>query len=160
LVVAGARRTAAAFIRLSRNTGRLAGVLPGSHVRTPLPTLVTLVRPLLDAYLRSREAEALALLDRRIGEGRAVTGMPAVWLAARRERPEMLVVDPRFFYPARVSADGDLLTPASDVEHPDVLDDAVDEVIETVLQRGGWVALADAQTLNEHGHVALTLARR
>lgn len=159
LVVVGATRTVSAFTRISRNTGRLAGVLTGSHARTPLPTLVTLVRPVLDAYLRSREAEALALLDRRTGQGRAVTGMAAVWLAARTERPEMLLVDPEFFYPARLSADGDLLTPATDVHHPDVVDDAVDEVIEIVLQRGGWVALGGAEALADRGRIALTLAR-
>lgn len=159
LVVAGTRRTVASFTRVSRNAGRLAGTLVGSHARTPLPTLVTLVRPVLDAYLRSREAEALALLDRRTGEGRVVQGMAAVWLAARAERPEMLVVDPEFFYPARLSADGDLLAPAADVEHPDVLDDAVDEVIELVLQRGGWIALASPGALADRGDIALTLAR-
>ena len=156
LVVVGARRTAARFTALSRNTGRLAGVVPGSHTRTPLPTLAGLVRPVLEDYLRSRQTEALALLERRAGAGRSVAGMPAVWLAARAERPEMLAVEEGLFYPARLSADGDLLTPASDVDHPEVLDDAVDEVIETVLHRGGWIALVEDGTLADWDRIVLT----
>ncbi len=157
LVVIGTQRTASRFVHLSRNTGRLAGVVHGSHARTPLPVLAGMARPVLDRYLRSRQDEALALLDRQTGRGRAFTGMPSVWLAARTQRPEMLVVDQEFFYPARLSPDGDLLTPATDVEHPDVLDDAVDEVIETVLVRGGWIALVEAGALDHCDRIALTV---
>jgi hypothetical protein len=83
--------------------------------------------------------------------------MQAVWLAARTERPEMLVVDQSFFYPARLSDDGDLVIPATDVDHPEVVDDIVDEVIELVLQRGGWVALVDPGRLDAHDRIAVTL---
>jgi len=158
-VVAGTGRTVAAFGRLTRCSRLLAGVLRGGHARTPLPTLAAGVRPVLEAYLRARQDDALALLDRRSDQGRVVTGMAAVWLATRAERPEMLVVDQDYFYPSRLSADGDLISPADDVDHPDVVDDAVDEVIEAVLQRGGWVALLEPGTLADRGHVALTLGR-
>lgn len=107
--------------------------------------------------LTSREARLLELLDRRTSARRVASGMPAVWLAARRERPEMLAVEEGLFYPARDSPDGDVLTPAGDVEHPDVVDDAVDELIELVLVRGGWVALVADRALAAHERVALTL---
>lgn len=160
LVLVGAGRTLAAFTRISVNLGRLAGTVPGSHARTPLPTLARLIRPVLEQYLRSREREALALLDKRTKVGAVATGMPAVWLAARAERPEMLAVEEGLFYPARVSRDGDLIRPAEDLEHPDVIDDAVDEVIETVLRRGGWVALVEDGALSSAQGIALTLRPR
>lgn len=159
LVVIGTARLLSRFTGLSRNTARLAGTVPGSHGRTPLAALTTLVRPVLDRYLRSRQDEALRLLDKRHGAGRVVAGMQAVWLAARAERPEMLAVEQGLFYPARLSSDGDLLLPADDVEHPDVIDDVVDEVIETVLQRGGWVALVEDGSLHADERIALTLRR-
>ncbi len=69
----------------------------------------------------------------------------------------MLAVEEGFTYPARLSPDGDFLTPADDVSHPDVVDDVVDELIETVLLRGGWVAFVPDGALAEHGRVALAL---
>ena len=60
-------------------------------------------------------------------------------------------------HPARLSDDGDLVLPAPDVDHPDVVDDAVDEVIELVLGRGGWVALVAQGRLDHAGGIALTL---
>ena len=160
LVLVGAGRTLTRFTRISRNLGRLAGTVQGSHARTPLPTLARLIRPVIEDYLHSREREALELLAKRTRSGTVAAGMPAVWLAARAERPEMLAVEEGLFYPARVSHDGDLIHPADDLEHPDVIDDAVDEVIETVLRRGGWVALVQDGALADTQRIALTLRPR
>jgi hypothetical protein len=157
LVLVGTRTMVARFSHLSRNLGRLAGTVHGSHARTPLPKLAALIRPVLEAYLRSRQDEALALLEERSGAARVVSGMSAVWLAARVERPEMLAVEQGLFFPARISSDGDFLTPATDVDHPDVIDDAVDEVIETVLRRGGWIALVEDGALADHDRIALSV---
>lgn len=160
LVVAGDTRATAGFMAVSTNLGRLAGTLEANLVREPLPRLAERVRPVLEDYLRSREEEAVALLDRRTGSGRAVSGLAAAWFAVRHERPEMLVVDESLSVAARLSSDGDLLVPAEDPEAPDVLDDVVDELIEAVLRRGGWVALARPGSLDSHGGVALTLRSR
>ena len=160
LVLVGPERLLATFRATSRNLDRLAGTVTGSHVRAPLHELARVVRPVLDTYLHSRQAEALHLLDRRIGARRAVTGMADAWFAANRERPEMLVVEDTLLYPARLAGGGHLLTPAEDVDAPDVIDDAVDELIEIVLQRGGWVALAEDGALAQHDRVALTLRNK
>ena len=160
LVLAGPSRVLATFTGLSRNLGRLAGQIPANVVQQPLRELAARTRPVLEHYLHSRQAEALDLLDRRTGAHRAVSGMAGAWLAARTERPEMLAVEQGLFFPARLSGDGDLLVPATDVEHPDVLDDAVDELIELVLDRGGWVALVDDGALAAHDGVALTVRSR
>ncbi len=157
LVLVGAERVLASFRAESKNLGRLAGTITGSHASAPLPELQARIRPVIDDYLHSRQREAIELLERRAGAGRVVTGVPSAWLAARHERPEMLAVEDSLFYPARLDPDGDLLTPATDVEHPDVIDDAVDELIELVLARGGWVALTDDGALAAHDRVALTL---
>jgi Bacterial archaeo-eukaryotic release factor family 3 len=160
LVIAAAEPTLGAFRQLSRNTTRLAGTLPGNHLATPPEELHTRIRPVIEAYLLSRQAEALTLLTERVGQGRAVHGIERAWLASRWERPEMLAVEQGYFQPARLSPDGDTLTLAVkpvEAEAPDVLDDAVDELIEAVLARGGWVALLADHTLPADARVALTL---
>ena len=159
LVLVGTERVLAEFRRVSTNLGRLAGCVRGSLVTAPTSELAPRIRTVLHEYLRSREREAIELLERRAGAGRVVDGIHACWLAARAERPEMLAVEEGYVFPARLDAEGDLLTEATDVEHPDVVDDVVDELIEAVLRRGGWVALLTDGALAEHGRVALTLCR-
>jgi hypothetical protein len=47
------------------------------------------------------------------------------------------------------------LTPADDREGADVIDDAVDELVELVLLRGGWIAFAAEGSLDDREGVAL-----
>ncbi len=157
VVVAGAEPTASAFTRASRHLSRLAGTVTGNHLRRAPQEIAQLTRPLLEDYLAGREAEALSLLEQRIGQDRAVMGVQGVWRAAHWERVEMLAVDPTYFVPARICEDPERLELAEDVEAPDVIDDVVDEVIELVLDRGGWVALVEPGRLPEGARIALTL---
>jgi hypothetical protein len=160
LVLAAAEPTASSFRRGSRNTARLAGTVKGNHLNTPTGELVELIGPVLQDYLRARGQEALDLLEQRASEGRVLRDIHTAWLAARWERPELLVVEEDYFFPARLDPDGDRLTPAPDVDHPDVVDDIVDELIEIVIARGGWIALLPPGHLPADTHLALTLRHR
>jgi hypothetical protein len=40
--------------------------------------------------------------------------------------------------------------PATDIENPDVIDDAVGELIELVPTRGGWIAFTGPGALDQH----------
>lgn len=160
LVLVAAEPTGSKFRRLSRNMSRLAGLITGNHLKTPAEALSELVRPVLDDYLRSRASEALELIERRAGEDRVLRDIDSAWMAARWERPEMLAVEEDFVYPARLGPEGDSLIPADDIDHPDVIDDVVDELIEIVLSRGGWIALLPPGRLPDGTHLALTLRRR
>lgn len=155
LVLLGDERATAAFRRLSANCQRLAGTVTGNLATTLPAELTARIRAVLDAYLHRRQDDALALLQQRTTAGRVASGMPAAWRAARTRRPEMLAVDDSFYYPARLSDDGDILTPAADIAHPDV----IDELIELVLARGGWIAFTTPGALAGHQGVALVTCR-
>lgn len=117
-----------------------------------------LVRPVAYEHLHSRRREALEIIDARAGTDLVATGITAAWKAAHQGHPEVLVVEDTLIYPARTSGrGGETITPAADVEHLDVIDDAVDELIDKVMGRGGWVALVEQGTLAAHGGIALAL---
>ena len=145
---------------MSRNVGRLAGTIPGNHLFTPAAELQARLRPVLERYLLSRQVEALELLGERSQRGRPRPLDAVHRAAARWERPEMLAVEQGYFYPARLEEDGDTLVPADDPHAPDVCDDVVDELIEAVISRGGWIALLADGTLPRVDRVALTLRTR
>ncbi len=160
IVLIAAEPTLSRFTQSSTNLARLAGKVVGNHITTPLAEVADLVAPHIENYLASRQDEALALLEQRRGQDKAVLGLESVWLASRWERPEMLAVEFDFFFPARISPDGDSLQAADDVEHPDVTDDVVDELVEQVLARGAWVALVEPGRIPDDQRVALTTRQR
>lgn len=159
VVVTGSEELAQQFVVTSRATTRFAGVVAHDPAVQDLDSLVERARPALERYLRSREREAVLKLQ-RTPRRRVASGLADVWLATRRERPEMLVVEEDYLQPARVSEDGDQLLPVEDATAPDVVDDVVDDVIEAVLRRGGWVATATPGALAAHGRIALTVRGR
>ena len=157
LVLAGPPAVVGAFAAGAKNAGRLAGTVSGNYLDAPLTELAALTRPIIQRYLASREQEALELVSVRDAQRRVAAGMQAAWLSSRAEQPEMLAVEQDLFYPARLSPDGHTISLDPDVDDPDVIDDAVDELIEHVLIRGGWVAFVGDGALARYGGVALTL---
>ena len=71
-------------------------------------------------------------------------------------RGKVLLVEKNYHVPAVVTENGGLEV----VKEPggtDVMDDAVDEIIETVLLKGGEVELMDDDELSNHRKIALIL---
>ena len=157
VVVAGRPSLLTPFVGQSTHLQRLAGVLPLDPAITSTVELVQAVAPRLEAYLLSRQREAFDLVARSRLRGVLASGMREAWRAAWVGRPEMLAVEQGLFYPARVVGNGHRLEPTTDIEDPEVIDDAVDELIELVLLRGGWVAFVDDGQLAEHDGAALVL---
>ena len=159
LVVAGAATSVAALLRRGRNLGRLAGVLTGPEVRSPAE-LYAAAHASIAEYLLSREEEALLTLDEviRRSPGRVRSGLEECWTGAELGSPLFLVVEEGFQCPAVVAPTGlrriDFqrvrVAEAGDVRH-----DLVDDLIEVVIQRGGWVAFASNGTLTQHHRICL-----
>jgi hypothetical protein len=53
---------------------------------------------------------------------------------------------------------GRYVEPVDDSEHPEVVDDAVDDLIDKVLVCGGYVSVVPDGALRAHGRVAMTRA--
>lgn len=157
LVVMGHPRVVADYLRLARHADRLAGVLRSTDVPTSVRGLQSRIKPVIVAYLASRQREALHLLESRAASAQVVSGIHAAWAEARRGQPEMLAVEPGLMLPARLDTDGETLTLTEQLGDPEVVDDIVDELIELVLARGGWVAFIEDGLLAHHDGIALTL---
>lgn len=115
------------------------------------------VWPLVQASLTNQKMETLNELETAIGAQRYASGLGQVWRMAQEGRGATLLIEEDFCYPARLDPNGLDLIPADDPTAPDVIDDAVDELIETVLAKGGRVIFVDNGALAIHQRVALIL---
>lgn len=122
--------------------------------RVPVSELVDRAGPELRRLDEQRCAEALELLGRHLAAGRCATGIDAAWVQAERSGGATLLVETGVEYPARLTAEGRLM-PVDDRDAPGVIDDAVDELIEAVLARGGTAQLFPDGALDGVGRVAL-----
>jgi len=157
LVVVGVERYLAFFREVTEHQDAILTTLTGSHDKTSAYELAKLVWPLVEAALAQQRESVLADVDQARGERKLASTIGEVWRLAHEGRGRLLVVEDDFLYPARVDATGMILTPAEDATAPGVIDDAVDEVIETVLAKGGQVVFVDPGHLAEHQRIALIL---
>jgi hypothetical protein len=156
VVVAGVAREVEAWRGVATVADACIGSIPGHHHATSAARLDELCRPLVDEHLRAERQEALGRLSREHPD-RCASGIDAVWVAAGAGRVGLLCVEDGFTYRARPARDGDGLEVADDRDHPAVLDDAVDEIIEMVHRSGGRVVIVPDAALADHGSVAALL---
>lgn len=157
LVVAGVDRYLAFFREVSRHTTDSAGTLQGNYDTSSEHELARLVWPVMEEYLARRRTEALERLDTAVGAQRSSSTIGEVWRMAKEGRGDTLLVEQDYHYPATVDETGMLLSPAKDATAPGVIDDAVDEVIEGVMAKGGSVVFVDDGALAQHQRIALVL---
>ena len=157
LAVIGVDRYLAFFNEVTAHKGAILTTLTGSHARTSPHTLAKLIWPLVEANLSARRQQVLAELEQATGERKVASTIGEVWRFAHTGRGALLLVEEGFHFPAVVDASGTRLTRADDPTTAGVLEDAVDEIIETVLSMQGRVVfLADGQ-LAEHQRITLIL---
>ncbi len=162
IIVAGEPDLVQRLLRRGRHLQRLAGVLTGPEVNRP-DELYLAAKASLEEYLRTRQEEALLLLEdaQRRRPGTIRSGVEQAWRAAAAPgRPLVLLVEEQCSFPAVVDERGVrrldwMRSPESVLTglHTDLVDD----LIEVVIDKGGWVAFTDDGALGAHHGVALVM---
>jgi hypothetical protein len=157
LIVVGVDRYLAFFDELSANKSHLAGTLKGSHDSTTAPELAKLVWPLVEEHYSRERDSILEQLGDSIGQNKYAVGFDEVWKVAKEGRIARLLVEEDFYVAAKPDALGINPKPVEDPTLPGVHDDAIDQIIEQVLQTGGRVTFFEAGKLKDHSRLAAIL---
>ncbi|HSQ28120.1 MAG TPA: hypothetical protein VLM80_13440 [Anaerolineales bacterium] len=157
LMVVGVDRYLAFFREVSDHSDAISATLRGSHDSTPAHELGDLVWPVVKQALAEERQKYLEDLDQAVGERKFASTIGEVWRMAQGGRGRLLLVEEDFHYPARVDGSGLHISPADELEDPGVLDDAVDEVVNIVLDKGGKVVFVENGQLEAHSRIALIL---
>lgn len=157
LALVGVDRAQSFFREVTRHGDYIRGTLNGNHERTPAHELGRLLWPLVQAGLANRNAAILSELNTAVGGQRTASTLGEVWRKAQLGRGATLIVEKGYHEAAALDETGLRLLPASEGNGPNLLDDAVDEVIEVVLAKGGRVFFVDDGTLQMHSRIALIL---
>lgn len=156
LVVGGVDRQISFFREVSLHAAAIAGTITGNFDRITIPELVPQVWPIVQSARQAQQADALKALARAVDGQAFVSTIGEAWRLAQEGRGRLLVVENGYHVPAVLAENGHLELVA-DKGGSDVMDDAVDEVMEAVLEKGGQVALVDDGTLAAHQRIALIL---
>ncbi len=131
--------------------------LKGSYDKTSAPELAKLIWPEVKKGFAEIRDKVLKQLDEAISCKKAAMGIDEVWKAANEGRGEILIVETNYQFPAKLDDTGLQLVPVEPDNGIEIMDDAVDEVIEIVLNKGGKVYFAENGKLEEKNKIALIL---
>jgi len=104
-----------------------------------------------------KREQVIEQLGDAMGSKKLASGIDEVWSLALENRGSLLAVEINYHFPAKISVDGLHLIPADVYEGKEVLDDAVDEIIEKVVRTGGKVVFLDNRKLEKYGRIAMIL---
>ncbi|HEY1304110.1 MAG TPA: hypothetical protein VGF24_11205 [Vicinamibacterales bacterium] len=156
LALAGVDRLQSFFREVSTGTDIIA-TLPGNYDQTTAHDLGRLIWPRVSEGFTARRLEVLDDLGSAVGQHRAASTLGEVWHLASEGRGSLLVVEEGYHQPGRLGESGRLDLNVDNPTAPDVMDDAVDEVITTVLDKGGRVVFVENGELAQHDRIALIL---
>ncbi|MFI0482157.1 hypothetical protein [Actinomadura sp. 9N215] len=157
LIVAGVTRHQAFFDEVAGPHITVAGRVDGSFDGAPPSALAEAARPALAAYEDLREVGVLSELEAARSIRRYAGGLCEVARLVEEGRGEHLVVERGYYAPA-VKTRGELVPMEGMpgvLRGADVVDDAVDDVIETTLEYGGEVTFVSDGFLVDHDRIAL-----
>lgn len=157
LVLIGVDRYHAFFDEVSNYQDLIFGRITGNHDKTSTPDLSKMVWPLVEEKFAARRQQMLGELNKAVSDRMVATEINDIWRKANNGRGRHLMVEENFHLPARLDEAGQGIRPAEDVTAPDVIDDAVDEIIETVISMGGEVTILEDGQLEDHQRMALIL---
>jgi hypothetical protein len=154
LIVGGVDRQVSFFQEVSENTQAIVGSLRGNFDRARIHELTPPAWSIMQSVREAQQAVALQALDEAMGTQSVVSTIGEAWRLAHEGRGKLLLVEKNYHVPAILTEDGrfELVDQRGGTE---VIDDAVDEIIEVVLAKGGKVAIVDDETLSIHQRIAL-----
>lgn len=156
IIVGGVDRQISFFREVSQHASLIAGTLTGNFDIATTHELAPQAWDVVQSVRKAQQDDALQALDQAMSAQAVVSTIGEAWRLAQEGRGKLLLVEKNYHVPAIVAEDGSLEL----VEQPggtEVMDDAVDEIIEAVLAKGGKVAIVDDGSLSIHQRIALTL---
>ncbi len=156
LFIMGAERTVGHFKKLSHYSDHIIGHVHGNFDEATQAEIREAIAPLVADWKKVKQVDLLHQLESARSAKRLARGAREVWKEAAQKKGRLLVVEKNYACACRKAEGGLAIIDKDDIIGPPLyIKDAVDDIIEQVLQNGGDVEFVDEGLLNEYQHIAL-----
>jgi hypothetical protein len=154
--VLGAEKILGHFKKFTKHGEAVIAYVKGNYDEATFPQLEEILKPHIAAWREVKQKELLRQLDEAAGKKKLAAGMKDVWSEAMNHKGRLLVVEKNYRYAAQHGANAGVIEALAEPYNKfSFIRDAVDDVIETILQNGGDVEFVDEDALKDYGHIAL-----
>jgi hypothetical protein len=156
IFVMGTPKILGHFEALTKNEKSIAGYIPGNFEEASEKELTKALQPYILDWKKIKAADLMHQIERAADMGKLATGMNEVWKMSSQHRGRLLVVEEKFAFAAEQGETEEIIHPAEEPYNKfSYIKDAVDTVIEKVLEYGGDVEFVEDGTLEGYNRIAL-----
>lgn len=156
LFVLGSERMMGHFKKLTRHGHLVIDYIQGNYEQAAPEFLKHALQPFVADWSKVLQADIMHRLEEAAGSHKLAMGIKDVWQAAHQHKGHLLVVEKDYMYP---TSDHEREAPVigfNGVYHPfSYIKDAVDDIIEKVLECGGDVEFVDTGVMTGYDRIAL-----
>ena len=158
LFVLGTKRILGHFKSITKHNGAVIEYVHGNYEEATLPALKEILEPHISDWREVKQKDLLNQLEEAAGKKKLAVGMRDVWREAMSHKGRLLLVEKNFMYAAQQGSNGDIIYKVAEPYNKfSYIKDAVDDVMEKVLENGGDVEFVDTDVLKDYHHIALVL---
>jgi len=156
LFVMGSKKILGHFNKLTRHKNSVIEFIYGNYENACSQELKEILEPYIADWGKVKETALIRQLSEAAGKHKLVTGISDVWAEATHHKGVLLVVEKNYVHNGYKGSKEDVIyqsiAPRAKYSY---VKDAVDDIIEKVLESGGDVEFVEEGVLNYYGHIAL-----
>jgi hypothetical protein len=156
LFVAGTERILGHFKKITKHNTSVIEYIHGNYEEATLPELKKILEPHIADWKKVMQKDLLNQIVEAEGKRKLATGIKDVWRESVNHKGRLLLVEKNYMYPAEHESREEIITALSEPYNRfSYIKDAVDDVIEKVLEGGGDVEFTDEGLLSKYGRIVL-----
>ncbi len=144
------------FKKVTRHNCRINAYISGDYINASVQEMLSIIKPYTSEWNKTKQVDLLQQADNAEKAGKLYAGIDSVWRNATYKKGSLLLVEKEFVCLA-VSVVKETTTTAfeANLTNPFYIKDAVDDIIEKILENGGTVEFLDKKSLSRYGQIAL-----
>jgi hypothetical protein len=156
VLLLGTKRILGHFKKISKHLDHIMDYVGGNYENATITELKDLTLPCIEAWQAGHQKEVMARVDDAENQFRLAVGIREVWRDACNGKGKLLIVEKNYRFAAQHGAEPDIIDALSEPYNQfSYIRDAVDDVIEKVLESGGDVEFMGDGALSKFDHILL-----
>jgi hypothetical protein len=153
--VMGVEKILGQFRKMTKNDAHVIEYIQGNFVDHSPEGILRKMQPVIHQWKLKQQEKQLQLFDTATNAKKTASGISAVWKEVKRKNCKMLLVEKNYKCAGVIGANPEIIDVTKDGNAFNVMKDAVDEIIEQVMEHGGDVAFMEDGSLSKQGRIAL-----
>jgi len=158
VVIMGESKLLGSYKKQTSIANSIIGYVTGNFEHASMTVIKKEVKPVVNGYYQKKQQHIIDMLEQASGINHFASGIEDVWRAAAEGRGRMLIVEEDFRVRARRGTDEFTILPLEEKNNLNphsILEDAVDDVIQLMLSKGGDVWFTEEGVLQKYNSIAL-----